>query len=128
MSKILIVEDNTEIAELLRDLLVREKFEVLISYDGLQGTEFTHKFKPDLIILDLMLPAGGGFYVLDKVKLSTLTKNIPIIVLTASKETEHRNKAIQLGVDAFLEKPYEPQVLLSTVKGLINGRNKQAKQ
>jgi len=127
MSKILIVEDNTEIAELLRDLLVREKFEVIISYDGLQATEFTYKFKPDLIILDLMLPAGGGFYVLDKVKLSTLTRNIPIIVLTASKETEHRNKAIQLGVDAFLEKPYEPQVLLSTIRGLINGQNKQTK-
>ncbi len=128
MSKILIVEDNTEIAELLRDLLVREKFEVIISCDGIQATEFTHKFNPDLIILDLMLPAGGGFYVLDKVKLSTLTRHIPIIVLTASKEAEHRNKAITLGVDAFLEKPYEPQVLLSTVRGLIDGQNQQTKK
>jgi DNA-binding response OmpR family regulator len=122
MNKILIIEDNTEISELLHDLLVREKYEVLISYDGIQGTEFTHKFKPDLILLDLMLPAGGGFYVLDKVKLSSLTKHIPIVVLTASKDTEHRNRAIKMGVDAFLEKPYEPQVLLSTIRGLISGQ------
>lgn len=119
MNKILIIEDNVDIAELLRDLLVKEKFEVLVSGDGIQGTEFTHKHRPDLILLDLMLPAGGGFYVLEKVKLSLHTKAIPIIVLTASKDTTHRNKALQMGVNAFIEKPYDPKSLVSTIRGLL---------
>lgn len=119
MSKILIIEDNADIAELLKDLLTKEKFEAAICYDGLQGTEFAHKFKPDLILLDLMLPAGGGFYVLDRVKLSKHTKTIPIVVLTASKDTTHRNKALEKGVNAFIEKPYDPQALISTIRGLL---------
>jgi len=119
MSKILIIEDNTDIAELLKDLMLKEKFEVTVCHDGLQGTEFTHKLRPDLILLDLMLPAGGGFYVLEKVKLSLHTKAIPIVVLTASKDTAHRNKAMQLGVNAFIEKPYDPQALVSTIRGLL---------
>ena len=119
MSKILIIEDNTDIAELLRDLLVKEKFEVLVSHDGIQGTEYTHKHRPDLILLDLMLPAGGGFYVLEKVKLSTHTNKIPIVVLTASKDTTHRNKALEKGVNAFIEKPYDPKSLVSTIRGLL---------
>ena len=119
MSKILIIEDNPDIAELLKDLLSKEKFETAICYDGLQGREFALKFKPDLILLDLMLPAGGGFYVLEKVKLSALTKSIPIVVLTASKDIGHRNKALEMGVQAFIEKPYDPQALISTIRGLL---------
>ena len=119
MSQILVVEDNVEIAELLHDLLVQEGFKACTCGDGYQGVEFTHKMKPDLIILDLMLPAGGGFYVLEKVKLSSLTKSIPIIVLTASKDPEHRKKAEELRVDAFMEKPYDSQELLSTIKKVL---------
>ena len=119
MSQILVVEDNVEIAELLYDLLVKEGFKVSTCGDGYQGVEFTHTMKPDLIILDLMLPAGGGFYVLEKVKLSSLTKSVPILVLTASKDPEHRKKAIEMGVDVFLEKPYDSQELLSTIKRLL---------
>jgi len=119
MSRILIIEDNVDIAELLKDLLIREKFEVTVCYDGVQGTEFVHKLKPDLILLDLMLPAGGGFYVLDKVKLSSNTNMIPIVVLTASRDTEHRQKAIAKGVNAFLEKPYDPKQLVALIRGIL---------
>lgn len=119
MKKILIVEDNVEIANLIRDLFVKVGYSVVTCQDGYQGIEFTHREKPDLILLDLMMPAGGGFYVLEKIKLSTLTRNIPVVVLTASRETEDKKKAIALGVDAFIEKPYDAQKLISTVKGFV---------
>jgi len=119
MSKILIVEDNMDIATLLKDLLESQKYEVMVCYDGIQGNEIAHKAMPDLILLDLMLPAGGGFYVLEKLKLSSLTKFIPIIVLTASKEKEHREKALAAGVEAFIEKPYDNAELLDTIKKIL---------
>ena len=119
MKKILIVEDHEDIAELIRDVLVKEGYQTLICGDGYQGVEFARKEQPDLIILDLMMPAGGGLFVLEKIKMSAYTKSIPVIVLTASKEPEMRAKAMEMGIDAFLEKPYDPQKLLVAVKGFL---------
>lgn len=119
MSKILIIEDNVDIAELLRDSLSREGFEVVICNDACQGVQFTHKTKPDLILLDLMLPAGGGFSVLENIKLSGYTKTIPVVVLTASKDEEHKKKAIDMGVDEYLEKPYDNNQLISVIRRII---------
>lgn len=116
MAKILVIEDNVELSILIRDLLVAEEFDVMCCQDGCQGVAFTHKYKPDLILLDLMLPAGGGFYVLQNIKLSTLTKGIPIVVLTASKDQEHKKKAQEYQVDAYLEKPYDPKELVGVIK------------
>ena len=119
MSKILVIEDNEDIAGLIRDAFVHEGFEVLVCHDGYQGVEFNHRERPDVIILDLMMPAGGGLCVLEKIRLSTRTRPIPVVVLTAAKEPEVRQKAIDLGADAFLEKPYDFPRLLATVKGFL---------
>ncbi len=119
MKKILLVEDNPEIAELLRDGLYAEGFEVAICPDAYQGVEFTHRIRPDLIILDLMLPAGGGFAVLEKIKLSVKTRHIPVVILTASKDTEHRKKAIEMGAKAYLEKPYETKDLADMIRSIL---------
>ena len=81
--------------------------------------EFVRKDEPDLIVLDLMLPAGGGFYVLEKIKLSSLSKFIPIVILTASKDEEHRKKALAAGVEAFVEKPYDNDDLLVTINRIL---------
>ncbi len=119
MSKILIIEDNMDLASLARDLLVKNGYEVLVCYDGVQGREVAMKEKPDLVLLDLMLPGGGGFYVLENLKLSSLTQFIPVVVMTASKDKEHRRKAEEMGVEAFIEKPYENQQLLSIIHALL---------
>jgi two-component system, OmpR family, response regulator len=119
MSKILIIEDNVEIATLLRDLLVKEEYDVMVCYDGVQGMEFTRKFQPNLIILDLMLPGGGGFFVLERLKLSKTSKAIPVIVLTASKDQTHREKAKGFGIVAYIEKPYENVQLLETISSAL---------
>lgn len=120
MKKILIIEDTVEIAELLRDVLMKKGFSVVICHDGYQGIEFTHREKPDLILLDLMMPAGGGFYVLEKIKLSSFTKGIPVVVLTASKDSDHKAKAIEMGIDAYLEKPYDTNQLVATIQGFLS--------
>ena len=119
MSKILIIEDNMDVASLLHDLLVRHGYEVSVCYDGIQGYEFAQRQKPNLILLDLMLPGGGGFYVLERLKLSTMTKYIPVLVLTASKDPEHRKKAMEFDVAAFVEKPYENKQLLEFIRGIL---------
>lgn len=119
MKKILVIEDNEEILELLRDVLVKSGFAVVTCQDGCQGVEFTHRENPDLIVLDLMMPAGGGFYVLEKIKMTDETKNIPVVVLTASKDPAHKAKAIDSGVDAYLEKPYNFPQLVTTIRGFL---------
>jgi len=122
MKKILIIEDNVDIAGLMRDMLVKEGFDVATCEDGYQGVQLTHKGKPDLIILDLMLPAGGGFTVLQNIKLSMHTRSIPVVVLTASKDSAHKEKAMKFGVDAYLEKPYDSKQLVETIRTLLEKR------
>jgi len=120
MSKILVIEDNIELSVLISDLLKSKGFAVVCCEDALQGIAFTHSQKPDLVILDLMLPAGGGLHVLETVKLSDRTKNIPIVVLTASKDEKHRAVATDHGVEAFLEKPYDPDILIETIQKILD--------
>ena len=119
MKKILIIEDDIDIAGLLSDLFTQNGYAAVMCHDGYQGIEFTHREKPDLILLDLMLPAGGGLYVLEKLKISTLTKALPVVVLTASRDTQHKQTAIDMGVDAYLEKPFDSDQLLATVRGFL---------
>ena len=119
MSKILVVEDNPDIGELLRDALVKEGFETIVCKDAYQGIEFARTQKPDLILLDLMLPAGGGFSVLKFVKISVFTQHIPVIVLTASKDPEDKKKALQMGVTAYVEKPYDSKELVTMIRGFL---------
>ncbi len=120
MPKVLIIEDNADIAELLKDGLSAEGFEVRVCPDAYQGVEFTHRLQPDIIVLDLMLPAGGGFAVLEKIKLSTHTRDIPVVVLTASKDSEHKKHALGMGVVAYLEKPYETKDLANKLREILH--------
>ncbi len=119
MKKILIIEDNVDIATILNDLVSNNGYAAVMCHDAYQGIEFTHRDKPDLILLDLMLPAGGGLHVLEKLKISTRTKSIPVIVLTASRDDQHKQTAIDMGVDAYMEKPFDSDKLLMTIKGFL---------
>ena len=119
MSKILIIEDEPDLTKVLRKRLLGQGFEVIAAADGYQGVEFAHKEKPDLIILDLMLPAGDGLSVLKNIKMSARTRYIPVVVLTGMKDEEYKQKVTDEGVEAYLEKPYEPDVLITTIKNVL---------
>ncbi|MFQ5867777.1 MAG: response regulator transcription factor [bacterium] len=117
--KILIIEDEQDVAKLLVARLKSADYESVVASDGYQGVEFAHKENPDLIILDLMLPAGDGLTVLKNIRLSGHTREIPIVVLTGIKDEKYKKKVIDKGVEAYLEKPYEPDTLITTIQNIL---------
>jgi len=117
--KILVVEDEADIAKVLVKRLSKEGFEVLLAGDAYQGVALAHKEKPDLLILDLMMPAGDGLSVLQNLRKSTKTSTIPIIILTGNKDEEYKQKVLKEEVAAYLEKPYEADALIDTIKNIL---------
>jgi len=119
LSKILIIDDDLFIITILKDLFTKEGYQVVACRDGYSAVEITHKQKPDLIILDMLLPGGGGLSILKRIKLSNHINKIPIVALSSLKDDESKNKAFSQGVDAYIEKPYDEKNLLDTIKSLI---------
>jgi DNA-binding response OmpR family regulator len=117
--KILIVDDERDIVKVLMIRLQANGYEVVTAFDGAQGVFMAHKEKPDLIILDIRMPAGDGFSVAERLKSSTYTFTIPVIFLTGSPETSAEEKAMELGARFYIKKPYDPEELLDAVKRAI---------
>ncbi|SES94704.1 response regulator transcription factor [Anaerobranca gottschalkii] len=115
--KILIVEDDLEIANLIKDYLKREGFIIEIAQDGLKGLQLTNTFQPDLIILDIMLPKLNGFEICKEVR--SFNKNIPIIIVSAKDEDNDTILGLDLGADDYITKPFSPSVLTARVKALM---------
>ncbi|MHB8154930.1 MAG: response regulator transcription factor [Candidatus Omnitrophota bacterium] len=121
--KILIVEDEKELMFGLATLLKSQGYLIIAANDSLFGISLAHKEKPDLIILDLGLPAGGGFYVLENLKNSVGTFDIPILILTAQQGLALEERAKQMGAVAYFHKPFDPESLLSQIKEILNDSN-----
>ena len=113
MSKILIIEDENEIAELERDYLELSGFEVEVANDGVKGLEKSVKEDYDLIILDLMLPGIDGFEICQKVREE---KNTPIIMVSAKQDDIDKIRGLGLGADDYMTKPFSPSELVARVK------------
>lgn len=118
MKKILIIEDDSKIAMALAVRLKSIGYEASIASDALTGLSTALKLKPDLLVLDISMPAGNGFSVAEKIQrlIPTFT---PMIFLTASKQASFRVRAKELGAVGFFEKPYEAGELLSTIRETI---------
>jgi len=119
MKKILIIEDEVDTAKVLAKRVGGAGYDVSMAYDAYGGLAALRKEQPDLILLDLMLPAGGGISVLENMTLSGGGREVPVIVLTASKDERFKDKVLKIGVEAFMEKPYDPEELLSTIKKVL---------
>ena len=115
-TKILIVEDDNNIADLLRLYLEKENYEVALASDGGKGVEQFHRFQPDLILLDLMLPVMDGWGVCRAIRAEAQT---PIIMLTAKGETEDKISGLKQGADDYITKPFEMQELLARVEAVL---------
>ena len=94
-------------------------FEVLAAYDGQEGLDKARKEKPDLIILDLMLPKIDGFKVCRMLKFDEKYKKIPIILFTVRAQESDKQTAAEVCADAYITKPFEPQVLLDKIAELL---------
>jgi DNA-binding response OmpR family regulator len=114
--KILIVDDERDIVKGLMIRLQGAGYEVTTAFDGAQGVFMAHKEKPDLIILDIRMPAGNGFSVAQRLKRSIHTFTIPVIFLTGSPDRNAEEKAMALGARFFIKKPYDPEELLDAIK------------
>lgn len=119
MPKILIVEDETDAAMLLGKRLAKNGFEVLTANDIPESIELLHKKKVDLVILDLMLPAGGGVTILKNIRGNSRTHDIPVVVLTASNSPGYKQKVLDEGVEAYMEKPFDSAELITTIRDLL---------
>ena len=114
--RILIIDDEPDFVRVVQLRLEAAGYEVVVAFDGMQGVSAAHKEKPDLIILDIMMPAMHGHRVCEALKKSTKTWTIPIIYLTAKGSKEDEELAYKLGAEHFLTKPYDPEALLDTIK------------
>jgi two-component system phosphate regulon response regulator PhoB len=119
MQKILIVEDERDIADLIGFNLQRNGYEVLKAHDGISGTEVAMRERPALIILDLMLPGRDGFAVFRELKRDSRTANTPVIMLTARAQTEDRIQGLEVGADDYLTKPFSPKELMLRVQAVL---------
>ncbi len=119
MKTILVIEDDKDIARVLELRLRQEGYSTLSAADGVMAVAAAQKYCPDLIILDLMLPAGGGLKVLERVKILMKTSSIPVIVVSGMLDVEYLKQVNKEGVEAIFNKPYDPKELLSKIKELI---------
>jgi two-component system, OmpR family, phosphate regulon response regulator PhoB len=114
--KILVVEDERSLLEVLTCNLEREGFEVLVAQDGQEGLRQAQLKLPDLIVLDLMLPVKPGLEVCRELKLGPRTRDIPIIMVTAKAEESDQLVGFATGADDYVTKPYSMKVLIQRIK------------
>ena len=112
--KILIVEDNDVVAALLGNRLKHHGFEVVVAPDAVLGAKVYAQQQPDLVILDLLLPAGGGIAVLRAMRELSYGKNTPVIVLTGTKSSALK-QIVDLGVQDVVQKPYDAKDLMTRI-------------
>lgn len=116
MNKILVIEDELDIANIIFDYLAKEQFEVKICQDGSQAMNIFHGFNPDLVILDLMLPGMDGYEICRKIR---EISNIPIMILSAKVEEFDKIMGLKLGADDYVTKPFRMRELLARVQAML---------
>ncbi len=117
--RILVIEDEKEMLEAVQLRLEANRYEVISASDGAEGLSQARSEKPDLIIMDIMLPKMDGFTVCRMLKFDEHYKNTPIIMLTARTQDSDIKCGKEMGVDAYLTKPFKSEELLAKIKELI---------
>lgn len=116
MNRILIVEDEPALANVIKDYLKNELFDVEICTEGDKAVEVFNKYRPSLLILDLMLPGMNGYEICKKVRMTSV---IPILILSAKTDEFDKVMGLNLGADDYMTKPFRPKELVARVNALI---------
>ncbi len=126
-ARILVIEDNPFMSQLLASRLKANDYEVITALGGLEGLNRAQKDQPDLILLDINMPGMNGFEAAAKLKAMVETKSTPVIFVTAKGEDKDIFKAItELGSASYIIKPFKPEILLEEIKKALNKkRNEQ---
>jgi two-component system alkaline phosphatase synthesis response regulator PhoP/two-component system response regulator VicR len=120
--KILAVDDERHIVRLVEVNLARAGYQVVTAYDGREALQKVEAEKPDLVVLDVMMPYMDGFEVLRNLKANAATADIPVIMLTAKAQDADVFRGWQSGVDCYLTKPFNPMELLTFVKRIFDSQ------
>ena len=115
---ILIIDDDVEVTESIRQALLAVGYSVSVALDGNQGLAYTEAKSPDLLILDIMMPRRSGFLVLERLRQSD-SKPIPVIMITGNEGARHREYAEMLGVNDYINKPFTMDRLLASISDLL---------
>jgi len=119
MKRILIIEDDRDIVELVRYNLANEGFQVKAAADGSAGLQAVKKSPPDLLLLDLMLPKFSGLEICKEIRRDPALNRLPILMLTARGEEADRVVGLEMGADDYVTKPFSPRELVARVKALL---------
>lgn len=117
--KILIADDEEDVKLIVQLFLESKGYEIVTAFDGLDAIDKVKAEKPDLILLDLMMPLIDGFEVCRRLRDNAETANIPIVMLSAASQTESKQRAIEAGAVDYIVKPFEPDHLQSVVKDIL---------
>lgn len=121
--KILIVDDEIDLVETLSFRFEAAGYKVMAAHDGLEGLSVARAEKPDLIILDVMMPKMDGYQVCRLLKFDQNMKNTPIIMLTARGQEQDKQIGGQVGADLYMTKPFDSKILLTKVEELLAKKN-----
>ena len=117
---IMVIDDDPEMLQLLRRTFELEGYDVVLAADGASGMMLLRDRKPDLLILDIMMPGPDGYMVLERIRQSY---DIPVIMLTAKREATSLEKALALGADDYVKKPFRPLELVARVRAKLRRSN-----
>jgi len=125
MKKILVVEDERDLADLLAYNLEKEGYQAILAATGLEGLELARRELPDLVVLDLMLPGMMGTEVCSTLRRTERTRNIPILMLTAKGDEVDRVVGFEIGADDYIVKPFSMRELLLRIRAILRRSNQE---
>ncbi len=114
---ILVIEDNQDMLLLIGRILESEGYRIILAADGIYGMDLARAAKPDLVLLDIIMPGPDGYTILKSIRQYS---NVPVIIVTVKWEREAVQKALALGADSYVKKPFSTGELLATVKAHLN--------
>lgn len=121
MPRILIVDDEPNIVLALELLMKKEGYEVLSVDDGQKALDAVSTFRPDLILLDIMMPKMDGYEVCQQIRMDASNKNIAVIMLTAKGREVEKEKGLALGADYYITKPFSTREVVAKVREIVQG-------
>lgn len=122
-NKILLVEDEPDIIRLVKFTLEQKNFEVVATSNGLAAIEIASTEKPDLILLDVMMPVINGYETCGRLKKNEKTKDIPVIILSAKAQKKEVDRALKVGAADFIAKPFSPRELREKIEKILSIKN-----
>ncbi|TMG74884.1 MAG: response regulator [Betaproteobacteria bacterium] len=117
--RVLIVDDEPNIVTSLEFLMRGDDYEVLVARNGEEALQLAESFRPDIVVLDVMMPQRSGFEVCQKIRENPVLGDVKIVMLTAKGRDVEKEKGLYLGANAYITKPFSTKELMNTVRGLL---------